>query len=184
MENSLDRQVSGSADDVVDRLAQALQQQGLTVTARHAAGKDQELRMLTVTDPKAAQAAVDADPDAATVASVPISVRQLDDGVRITLVDPVAGATLTDEADLLEPAQRLEARIAAALDELADAEQEQRQVGDSAVRQALLDAIRQTAASLGDLDTQIRADTLFVLAKAYTAIVSLDRTKEIELHLA
>ena len=185
MRNRLDRRVPGSADVVVDRLAQALQQQGLTITARNTTGEAQQVTMLTVTDPEATRAAVDVDADAATVGSVAISVREVDSGVRITLVDPVTEATLTDEAELLEPAQRVQARIVAALDELADAQpDEEPQIGDAAVRRALLDGIRQTAASLGDLDTQGRADTLFVLAKAYTAIVSLERTQEVELHLA
>ena len=184
MENKFDRQVSGSADDVVGRLVQALEQQGLEVASQRTTGDHERVRVLTVTDPEATRAAMDANPDAATVASVSINVRQADEGVRITFLDPVAKATLTDEAELLEPAERLHAHIAAALDELTGGRQEDPRIGDPAVRRSPLDAIGQAATSLGDLDTQARADTLFVLAKAYTAIVSLERTEEIELHLA
>lgn len=185
MKRSLDRHVSGSADDIVDRLAQALQQQGLTVTASHTTGEGEQVSILTVTDTEATEAAIDADPDTATVASAAVSVREADDGVRITLVDPVAAATLSDEAELLEPAQRLQGHIVAALDELGPGDREQETPArEPAVRRALLDAIHQTAASLDDLDTQARADTLFVLAKAYAAVASIERTQEIELHLA
>lgn len=57
-------------------------------------------------------------------------------------------------------------------------------MGDPEVRQALLDAIRETTTPLENLDAQGRADVLFTLAKAYTAIALLDRTEEVELHLA
>ena len=185
MGNRLDRQISGSTDQLVERLVQALEQQGLTVT-EPATGDDIDVRMLTVTDVAASHNAVDVDPDGASVGTVSISVREVDDGVRFSLIDPVATATLTDEADLLGPAQHLHDQVAAALDGLANdaAQQQNSEPGEASVRRTLLDAIEQTATGLAELETQARADTLFVLAKAYTAIVSLERTEEVELHLA
>ena len=185
MENRLDREIPGSTDQLVERLVRALEQEGLTVT-EPATGDDLGVRMLTVTDVDASHNAVDIDPDGASVGTVSISVREVEDGVRFSLIDPVATATLTDEADLLGPAQDLHDQIAAALDGLAgDPEEPQdSEPGDASVRRTLLGAIEQTAPGLAELDAQARADTLFVLAKAYTAIISLERTEEVELHLA
>lgn len=188
MQNRLDRQMPGSADEVVERLVEALRQQGLTVTQGDT-GEKNDVRTVTVTDPDAVSRATDTDHDAAPVATTTIGVRQAGDEVHITLLEPVAQATVTGNADLLEPAQRLRASISKALDALATATEDgdgERPpgVGEREVRRALLDAIHQTAESLAGLDTQARADTLFVLAKAYTAVLSLERTQEIELHLS
>lgn len=189
MQHRLDRQIPGSVNEVVTRLVEVLQQQGLTVTEPDM-GEGNDVRAVDVTHPDVGATATDIDPDAGTVGTASISVAQAGDDVRITLIDPVAKATLTEEADLLEPTQRLHDAITQALDSLVAASEDEggegltSQVGDPRVRQALLDAIQQTTTALEDLDTQARADTLFVLAKAYTAIVSLERTEEIELHLA
>ena len=175
----------------MERLAEALQEQGLTVT-RPDAGENDAVSTVDVTDPDVIASATDIDPDAATVGTASISVRQAGEDVRIALIDPVVKATLSEDADLLNPTQRLQDAITQALDSLRAAgsaedeggEKPTSQVGDPKVRQALLDAIQQTTTNLEDLDTQARAETLFVLAKAYTAIFSLERTEEIELHLA
>lgn len=195
MQNQLERQLSGSVSEVVDRLVDALRQQGLEVMQGDAED-EADLRMVTAIDPDALADATRSDPDAAAVGTASISVRRTGDGVRITLLDPTAKATLTEEADLLEPSQHLRDAITRALDALTatsgseagdegqGSEGPTAPAGDPEVRQALLDAIRSTSTSIGDMDTRDRADVLFTLAKAYTAIASLDRTEEIELHLA
>ena len=189
MQHSLDRQIPGSVNEVVTRLVEVLQERGLTVTQPDT-GEGNDVRAVDVTDPDVIASATDVDNDAATVGTASISVRPAGEDVRITLLDPVAKATLTDKADLLDPTQRLQDAITQALDTLMGAAEEEDdeeptpQVSDPRVRQTLLDAIQKTTTALEDLDTRARADTLFVLAKAYTAIVSLERTQEIELHLA
>ena len=189
MQNRLDRQLPGSVDEVMEQLVESLEQQGLTVTQPDT-GEGNDVATVAVADPEAIASATDTDPDAATIGTASISVRQAGDDVQITLIEPVAKATVTGDADLLEPAEGVQTGIAQALDSLADRSDDEgggegkSQVGDPKTRRALLDAIHQATTSLGDMDTQARADTLFVLAKAYTAIVSLERTEEIELHLA
>lgn len=195
MKNRLDRQVRGTLDQVTDALVGALQQKGLTVTRPDTPAED-EIRILDVADPQAQQAAAGIDPDAATVGTASVSVRQTGDDVRITLLEPMAKATLSDDADLLEPAQHLQTTITQALDELAadtaepahadnDEEPTPSTPGDPEVRRSLLDAIHENVNALDGIDDRhARAETLLVLAKAYTAIVSLERTEEIELHLA
>jgi hypothetical protein len=194
MHNRLDRRVPGSLDEVVRQLLEVLDRHGLTVTQPDT-GDTTDVRILQVTDPAGIATATDVDPDAATTITASISLRRIDQGVQIALIEPVATATLTEEAALLEPAQQLQDAIITALDALTPAQGEQQdgqdgdegkgeQVGDARVRRVLLDGIHQTASSLGDLDVRARADTLFVLAKAYTAMVSLERTDEVELHLA
>lgn len=188
MRNRLDRQMPGSVDEVVERLVETLRQQGLTVTQGDT-GENNDVRTVTATDPDAVSRATDTDPDAAPVATTTIGVRQAGDEVHVTLIEPVAQATVTGDADLLGPARRLRASISEALDALAAASEDgdgegTPGVGEREVRRALLDAIQQTTKSLAGLDTQARADTLFVLAKAYTALFSLERTEEIELHLS
>lgn len=195
MQNQLERQLSGSVPEVMERLVDALRQQGLEVLQGDAED-EADLRMVTATDPDAVADAARSDPDAAAVGTASISVRRTGDGARITLLDPTAKAALTEEADLLDPGQRLRDAITRALDALGSAadgedgeegqgsEESRSRAGDPEVRDALLDAIRQTTTSIGDMDTRDRAEVLFTLAKAYTAIASLDRTEEVELHLA
>lgn len=185
MQNRIDRQIDGASDDIVADLEQLLDGQGLNVVAQRTAGEDGEVVVLTVDDPEAAQDAKDVDPDAAVVATASLTVRPTNSGARISLVEPVTAATVTENVDLLEPAQQLQAGIVAALDELAVRRNaDHGSGGDGDVRRALLDAIGTTATALNDLDTQARAETLLVLAKAYTAIASLERAEEVELHLA
>ena len=107
MKNRLDRQVRGTLDQVTDALVGALQQKGLTVTRPDTPAED-EIRILDVADPQAQQAAAGIDPDAATVGTASVSVRQTGDDVRITLLEPMAKATLSDDADLLDPARPVE----------------------------------------------------------------------------
>jgi len=191
MQNRLDRQVPGTLDDIAQQLLEVLDRHGFTVSQPDT-GDSADVRILQITDPDGITPATDVDPDAAMTATAAISLRPTDDGVQIALTEPVAAATLTEEAGLLDPAQQLQQGIIAALDALAAAQGEEPeqqdaqgdQVGEPRVRRALMDGIHQTTRSLGELDVQARADTLFVLAKAYTAIVSLERTEEVELHLA
>lgn len=189
MQNQLERQLSGSVDEVMQRLVYALRQQGLDVMQGDA-DEEADLRTVTATDPDAVADATRFDPGAAAVGIASISVRRTGAGVRITLIDPMAKAALTEEADLLDPGQHLRDAITRALDALGTgsntegSEESAVRAGDPMVRHALLDAIRQTTMSIEDLDTLDRADVLLTLAKAYTAIASLDRTEEVELHLA
>lgn len=189
MQNRVDRQVPGSVDEVVELLVGVLQDKGLTAAPPDTGGTT-DVRIVEVTDPRAVDSAVEVDPDAGTVGTVSISVRSAGDGVQVALIDPLAKAALTDEPDLLDPAQELLTAIADALDSLAGSPHQhddgdgEDAVGDPQVRRALLDAIHQATTSLDDVEIEQRADVVFTLAKAYTAIVSLERTEEVELHLA
>lgn len=194
MQNRLDRQVPGSLDPVAQRLIGVLEHHGLAVSQPDT-DDTTDVRILHVADPSGIPNATDVDPDAATMTTASISLRPTEQGVQISLIEPVAKATLTEDAGLLDPAQHLQDGITQALDSFTAAQESQDeeqdgdveqgvQAGDSHVRRALLDEIHLTASSLGELDVRARADTLFVLAKAYTAIVSLERTEEVELHLA
>lgn len=190
MKNMLERQVPGSVDEVVDRLVELLEQQGLTATPSDGGG-DTDVRTVDVTDADAVAEVTDVAPDAAPVATVSIALRPNEGGTRITVIDPAAKATVTGEAEVIQAAQAAKERITAALDSLVDerssdsaGQQPDTDVRGPDVRDALLAEIQAATTSLAELDVQQRADTLFVLAKAYTAIASLERTEEIELHLA
>jgi len=103
----------------------------------------------------------------------------------VSLIDPFDTVRFTDEPDLLEPAALVRDRVAAVLERVASTPSPQETDVEQEVRRDLLGAIARTVHALdAEEDAVNRAETLFVLAKAYTAIVSLDRAEEIELHLA
>lgn len=184
MTRSFDR----PSTQIADALVAALQADGFTVSVQGALADEIETHQLTATDPSLAERAAAIDVTS-SVAAVQIAVRATGvEASEVSLIDPIDTATLTDEPDLLEPAAQLRDRVAAVLERVASTPSPQETGGadvEKEVRRDLLGAIARTVHALdADEDPANRAETLFVLAKAYTAIVSLDRTEEIELHLA
>lgn len=178
------------------RLKMVLQEQGfgniLKVPAQPAEGEGQQIASTLVIGyaSELVSKATAIVPEAPLLLTSTFLLRASGKGTHIGILDPQVLSLVPNQQELQSIVDDLRARTLKVLDQMktasgnekgAEGAPEQRAVE---VEQRLYDVILRAIEALPKEDLAQNSDKIFVLSKAYTAIASLRRTEELELHLA
>ena len=180
-------------EEAVSRLKQILKQHGFDQTAEIHASKagegdgqrDGAGTLVTAYCSQLASRALAVAPEAALLLTTTFLVRQSDERSQVGVVDPEVLSIVPERQELQSVVEEMRTRVEKVLSDVKNPQQEDASAASvEQVEQRLFGLILQAIAAVSKGDPAQSSEQIFVLAKAYTAVASLKRTEEIELHLA
>lgn len=124
-------------------------------------------------------------PEAALLLTATFLVRQSGDGSLVSVLDPEVLSLVPEQQELQSVVSDVRARIQRVLDGIKDPPPAGAPTASAdQVEQRLYEVMLEAIDAVSREDLPQGAERIFTLAKAYTAVASLSRTEEIELHLA
>lgn len=183
--------------DAVEQLKSVLPKVGFGKVMEMSAGqggdgeKDGGSTMVVGYATEVASEAVAIAPEAPLLLTATFLLQPSGKGTQMSIVDPQVMSLVPTEHEMQSVVDEVRRRTLQAVDLLRtskpDAETQQngaQQDRAAEVEQRLFGAILTALDELPSEDLAQRSERIFLLSKAYTAIASLRRTEEIELHLA
>lgn len=169
--------------DAVRRLKRVLKHQGFNnITEIHAS---ESHALVTAYNSQISSRALEIAPEAALLLTATFLVRQSGEGSRVAVLDPEILSVIPEGQELQSIIGDLRASIAKVLENINKLQQQNASdaLADQ-VEEKMYGVILEALEAVSNEDIPQRSEHIFTLAKAYTAVASLTRTEEIELHLA
>ena len=193
MEFTRAQEIEALQEEAVSRLKQVLKQHGFDQTAEIRASKagegdgqpDGAGTLVTAYNSQLSSRALEIAPEAALLLTSTFLVRQSGERSQVGVLDPEVLSIIPERQELQSVVEEMRTRVARVLDDVTNPQQEDTSAASAEqVEQRLYGLILQAIDAVSKGDPAQSSDQIFVLAKAYTAVASLKRTEEIELHLA
>lgn len=193
MEFTRTQEVEISQKEMVSHLKQVLKRQGFKQSAEIRApkaseGEDEREAAFTLVNAYNSQLASEVlkiAPEAVLLLTITFLVRQSGERTQVGVLDPEILSIIPERQDLRPVVEEMRNRIEKVLDEIkTPPRKDLSEFSADQVEERLYELILQSIDAISKGDPVQCCDQIFVLAKAYTAIASLKRIEEIELHLA